>query len=113
MPEDRLTYVAARSNGVFDTRQFAMPASGLRLNAQIPGEGFVDGDIQAYVMAELIDDRGRVITGYERERCLLVAPADACDIPLRWDGRSAAELAGSAVRVRFYFRAARLYAVTG
>ena len=44
-------------------------------------------------------------------KCLL-QNEDRHDIPLRWDNRSARELAGKTVRLRFRFRGASIYAVT-
>ena len=68
-------------------------------------------------MAELIDDRDRVIPGYERDGCLLQARSTAPTTPLVWQNedrrRDGSELAGSLVRVRFYARASAIYALTG
>ena len=112
VPQDRLTGVTSRSNAVFETTRFAMPRGPLKLNAKIPGDGYLDGRIQAFVMAELIDDCDRIIPGYERHRCRLLPPQDSLAIKLDWQGRTGAELAGRAVRIRFFMRGADLFAVT-
>ena len=109
--EDRLTYVTSRANGVFDTLLFSHPGGALKLNAKIPGSEYFQGDIQAYVMAELLDDCDRIMPGYEKEKCLLRPPFDRTDIPLEWGGKNGKELSGSRVRVRFYMRASYLYAL--
>ena len=117
LPADRLTYATSTTNSRFETEEFPMPAGPLRLNVKIPGDEYDNQENQAYVMAELIDDRDRVIPGYERDGCLLQAPLDRPDHPLLWhsDGRrrEGSELAGSLVRVRFYARASAIYALTG
>ena len=112
VPEDRLTGVTSRSNAVFETTRFAMPRGPLKLNAKIPGDGYPGGGIQSYVMAELIDDCDRIVPGYERHRCRLLPPQDSLAIELDWQGNSGAELAGRTVRIRFFMRAADLFAVT-
>ena len=84
----------------------------LGTNAKIPGDGYPAGGIQSFVMAELIDDCDRIVPGYERHRCRLLPPADSLSIELDWQGRTGAELAGRTVRIRFFLRAADLFAVT-
>ena len=111
-PQDRLTGVTSRSNAVFETTRFAMPSGPLKLNAKIPGDGYPEGRIQSFVMAELIDDCDRIVPGYERHRCRLLPPQDSLAIELDWQGRNGAELAGRTVRIRFFLRAADLFAVT-
>ncbi len=112
IPEDRITYVTSWANGIFETLQFPMPGKTLKLNAKIPGDAYPEGHIQAYVMAELIDDCDRVIPGYEREKCLLRPIEDSLSIDLKWKGKNGKELSGHKVRIRFYMRASYLYAVT-
>ena len=112
IPEDRITYVTSRANGIFETLLFAMPQTRLKLNAKIPGDGYPEGEIQAYVMVELIDDCNRVIPGYEKEKCLLRPSQDSLAIELEWDSKDGRGLAGQKVRLRFYMRASQLYAVT-
>src|SRR5205807_8203146 len=74
VPQDRITWVTARTNGVFDTAQFRSAGGALWLNARVPGEGYSNLQNQGYIMAEVVDDLDRVIPGYEKERCLFQAP---------------------------------------
>ena len=110
--EDRLTYVTSRSNGVFETLLFSHPGVPLKLNASIPGDEYFEGDRQAYVMVEIIDDCDRPIPGFEREKCLLRPRIDSTTLTLEWSGNVGRELAGTNVRLRFYMRASHIYAVT-
>ena len=112
IPADRLTYVTAQSNGYFDTAAMVMGAGGLFLNLRVPGERWPNDRNQAYVMCELLDDTDRPFPGYDRERCVLQAPIDRVDWPLRWDGNDASELAGERARLRIYLRESNVYALT-
>lgn len=57
------------------------------------------------------DEQGKAIAGFEPEKCL-IRNADGIGLPLRWQDRSARELAGRRVRLRILLRSASLYAVT-
>jgi hypothetical protein len=108
LPEYRIASIGARSNAEFSSRWFQMPAGTLLLNASVPrGRGLFN---QAYVRAELRDQNGRVIPGYEADRCVL-QDIDDTRIPLRWGDRTGQELKGRQVALRFYCRAARIYAL--
>lgn len=112
LPEDRIFYATCRGNGEFSTPPLVMPEHGLCVNADIryrPSEGTTG---RAYLMAELRDENGTVIPGYERAKCLL-ANQDGHALPLRWDGADGSALAGHTVRLRFYLREAKIYGVTG
>ena len=61
-------------------------------------------------MAELLDSSNAVIPGYEHERCLY-ENVDGHALPMRWQGMSGGDLAGQSVRLRFYLRDAKIYAV--
>lgn len=111
MKQDRISYVGARANAEFSTRAFTMPDGDLMLNAAVPSPDRAFAANQAYVMAAVLDDQGRTVPGFERENCV-IQQADKIDLPLRWGGRSARELAGRAVRLRFSLRGANIYAVT-
>jgi hypothetical protein len=111
IPEDRITYVTARANAVFESLQFTSPGRPFHLNARIPGSAYRSYREQAYVMAELIDDADRVFPGYSKEHCILQPPRDAQDLPLRWEGRDGTELKDKRMRIRFYLRAADIFAV--
>ena len=110
--EDRLTYVQTVSNGVFETRTFTHDGGALRLNATVPAPGVDNGDNRAYLMAEIVDGEDRVVPGYEKERCIVQGPMDAQALPLRWGQATGAELEGRPLRLRFYFQAALIYAVS-
>ena len=112
IPEDRITCVTARANGVFDTLQFQSSGKPFKLNAKVPGGSYPIYPEQAYIMAELIDEADRVFPGYEKERCLLQQKLDARDIPLRWGERDGHELQGKKMHIRFYLRASDIFAVT-
>ena len=62
-------------------------------------------------MVELLDENDRVISGYEKELCYF-QDVDDLYLPLVWDGKDGAALAGQTVSLRFYIRDARVYAVT-
>jgi len=110
LSEDRITYAAARANAEFSTIEFTAPAKPLALNASIPSPDRLHATNQCYVMVAALDEQGRVITGYERERCIL-RKVDAIDLPLRWGDKDTQTLAGKKIRLRFYLRAARIYSV--
>jgi hypothetical protein len=110
LPVDRVFYVTCRANGEFSTPPFTMPTNGLTLNADArwrPNES----PGQAYVMAELRDEQGRVVPGYERDKCVF-ENVEGHALPLRWDGKEGSELASKLVRLRLYLRDAKLYGVT-
>jgi hypothetical protein len=111
MKLDRVSFVGARANGEFSTRTFTMPQADLALNAAIPAPERAFVAASAYVMADVLDERGQIIPGFEAEKCVL-QKADAIDLPLRWGGRSARELAGRQISLRFHLRSANIYAVT-
>ncbi len=67
---------------------------------------------QGYLMAELLDENGAVLPGFEREKCVFNAD-DRTRLPLRWSERSLPESApGRRVRLRFCFRDVRLYSMS-
>ncbi len=108
LPEYRVASIGARSNAEFSSRLIEMPARPLLLNASAPaGQGLFN---QAYVAVELRDEADRTIPGYEYDKCVLRA-VDDTRIPLRWETRDGTELAGRKIRLRFYLRSARIYAL--
>lgn len=108
---DRISYLGARANGEFTTASFEMPRADLCLNAAVPSPERPFAAGQAYVMAAVLDDRGQPVPGFESEKCV-VKNADGIDLPLRWDGKSARELAGRKISLRLYLRGANIYGVT-
>ncbi len=111
LPEDRISYVSARANGEFSTKPFAMPEVDLFLNAAVPATERAFAKKQAYVMAAVLDAEGKPIAGFEAGKCV-IQDVDQIDLPLLWEGRSARELVGRTIRLRFYLRSASIYAVT-
>ena len=112
LPEDRISCVSARANGEFSTRLFKMPAADLLLNAAVPASERPFAKEQAYVIVSVLDDKGRTVTGFEADKCVF-RNDDRRDIPLKWGDTFARELAGKTIRLRFFFRSASIYAVTG
>lgn len=111
MKQDRISFVGARANAEFSTGTFTMPAGDLLLNAAAPAPERAFATQQAYIMAAVLDDKGAVVPGFEQDACVL-QKADAIDLPLLWKNRSARELAGRRVSLRFYLRSANIYAVS-
>jgi hypothetical protein len=111
MQQDRISYVGARANAEFSTVPFAMPVADLLLNAAVPSPERAFATQQAYVMAAVWDAKGAVVPGFEADKCV-IKNADRIDLPLTWSGKSARELAGQNISLRFYLRSASIYAVT-
>jgi hypothetical protein len=88
-----------------------MPKSDLYLNAAIPSPDRAFAGEQAYIMAAVLDENGKVVPGFEPDKCVL-RNADKIDLPLCWNNKSAGELAGHKISLRFYLRSANIYAVT-
>jgi len=116
---DRISFVSARANAEFSTRPFVMPAADLVLNAAVPAPErlYADknsalwGETSAYVMVDILDEQGQIIPGFEATKCV-IQKADGIELPLHWDAKSARELAGRQISLRFYLRSANIYAVT-
>ena len=111
LPEDRISYVSARANGEFSTKAFKMPDTDLLLNAAVPAPERPFAKDQSYIMVAVVDGSGRVVPGFEKDKCL-IRDEDRRDIPLKWGDVSARQLAGQTVRLRIYLRSANIYAVT-
>jgi len=111
MKQDRISYVGARANAEFSTTLFAMPQGDLLLNASVPSLERAFAAQQAYVRVAVLDEQGAVVPGFEPEKCL-IQNDDDIDLPLLWAGRSAGELSGKKIRLRFHLRSATIYAVT-
>lgn len=112
IPEGRIFSVTGRGNCEFSTPVFPMPANGLSLNASCLYYP-VEGDFgRAYLMAELRDEQNRVLPGYEREKCLF-ENQEGQALPLAWEGKTGSDLRGTAILVRFFFREAKLFSISG
>lgn len=111
MKQDRISFVGARANAEFSATPFQMPAGDLLLNAAAPAPERAFATQQAYIMVAVLDEHGVVVPGFEAEKCL-IQKADRIDLPLRWGEKSARELAGRQISLRFFLRSANIYAVT-
>ena len=100
LPADRIASTGSDAPATFTSRPFVMPAGGLYLNYEYSGA----------LAVELLDAAGRVLPGYARSAGGLTAGSALAE-PLRWAGRTGAELAGRTVRVRFHTERARVYAL--
>lgn len=109
--EDRISFVGARANGEFSTPLFKMPQGKLHLNAAVPAPQRPFAANQAYLMVALTNKDGRVIPGFEAEKCI-IRNEDRRDIRLEWTNTTTSRLAGETVRLRFFLRSANIYAVT-
>ncbi|UCD29833.1 MAG: hypothetical protein JSV03_04950 [Planctomycetota bacterium] len=101
----RIFYVFCRANGEFSSPWFTAPIGDLLLNASADR-------YDSYVMVEVQDENSTVIPGYEKEHCVHMG-VDDTDLRLRWGDKSIGDLAGQKVRVRIYFRDARIYGLKG
>jgi len=111
MKQDRISFVGARANAEFSSLPFKMPTGGLLLNAAAPAPERVFATQQAYIMAAILDGKGTVVPGFEADACVIKS-SDQIARPLFWNGKSARELAGQKISLRFYLRSANIYAVT-
>ncbi len=113
LPEDRLFHVGSRANAEFSTVPFAMPKGPLTLNASLCFDGDERRGMmgQGYIMAELLREDGSVAEGFEKERCVLRQMAGDT-APLLWGHADGSALAGQTLRLRLYFRDARIYSLT-
>jgi hypothetical protein len=121
--EDRISGVSARSNGEFSTKNFTMPEGDLYLNAAVPSldRPWLKHTSQPYVMIEVRNQSGNVISGFERSKCVIwdgtTSPnrktqVDVTNQKLTWNGTSAKSLAGQTISLRFYLGGSTIYAVT-
>jgi hypothetical protein len=100
LPADRIASTGSDAPATFTSRPFAMPAGGLYLNYEHTGT----------LAVELLDESGRVLSGYTRADGA-IPTGSMLAAPLRWAGRTGAEVAGRTVRVRFHTAKARVYAL--
>lgn len=117
LPENRLFFAGARANAEFTTRPFVCPGR-LTLNAGLcfdedPARGFRG---QSYVMVEVLDEKGVVIPGFEKDLCV-IRHIDGLKVPLFWgdskEKHGPGRLRGQTISLRLYLRDARIYALTG
>jgi hypothetical protein len=112
LPEDRLFFTGSLANAAFTTPVFTMPATPLALNAELnyhadPQRGMQG---QGYVAAELLDEHGQIIDGYERDNCVIFRMDQPATL-LHWAEKTGTALADRTVRLRLTLRDARIYAL--
>ena len=108
----RIAGVTATSNAAFSTPLFDASKTALSLDASCSfhGDKTLPAQRQAYIMVEVVDERGETIPGYEREDCLF-RDVDDSRLPLRWGDKGTPSLAGRRVALRFHFRDSFVYGV--
>ena len=102
-PDRFVALKAGPEGGEAWTRRFSMHAPDIRVNAEVEDGG--------EVRLEMLDHQGRVIPGFERERCLPIR-GDGTGQAVRWEGQpNGTELVGRPVRWRLTARQAKVYSV--
>ena len=120
LPRERLFCIRSLSNAAFTTKPFDVPSSPVAINAEFGHDGVSGRGMrgQGSILIEVLGERGDVLENFDREGCVLhdldtPAQQSECDRyggpVLTWHGRPLAELAGRKVRLRVYFRDARIY----
>ncbi|MGH9842545.1 MAG: hypothetical protein ACREEM_27705 [Blastocatellia bacterium] len=99
----------ALTNVEFVTKPFVAPAAPLRLNIDVL-HGTAALTCGAYVMVEALDEWGKAIPGFEREKSL-AADVNELDHLIAWGSQTSSALAGRTIALRFLLRDARFYAL--
>lgn len=120
LPRERLFCIRSLANAAFTTQSFEVPTTPVAINAEFgydgdAGRGMRD---QGSILAEVLSDQCEVIDGFDREGCViheLNAGAQQSEYSryggpvLAWYGQPLSKLAGRKVRLRLFFRDARIY----
>lgn len=114
LPLYRLAGMYAVANGMFSSRPFTVASSKFYINVDASwGPGLVttgcDEGCAAYVMVEVLDMDNNVLSGYERDKCIILNTT-GIQVPLVWQGAKALPQ-GKEIRLRFFFRETTIYAV--
>ena len=123
LPENRIFYAGSFASAAFSTPSFVLPESPLALDAAF---GFHSQERrgmrgQGYIMAEIMDEEGHVLEGFEKERCIIhdleseavrYGQMQGHRIRLSWQGETTEQLGSSKVQLRLYLRDARIYALS-
>ena len=90
--------------GVVETQLFEAAGDALMVNADAGG---------GKLAAELLDESGRVIEGFETENCAAITEDTArfrkCSAALNWKNRSFSGLTGKKITIRFILNDAKLF----
>ena len=116
--EDRMFFAGALANAAFTTPEIVIRNPGLPLLLDA-SYGFHGADKypgfrqQRYIKAELLDQSGKVIEGYEPQR-FTIKNRDLDDGPTRiwWGNSSRMKRLDTPVRIRFYLRDARIFTLS-
>lgn len=107
----RMFYAYCRANAEVVTS--LIPLSDNPLSVEVSFEAVRRQEdsalLQGYLMAELLDESGNVIPGFERDKCLFM-PDKSTQLKLKWGDNYLPE--NSSVRLRLCFRDVRLYSVS-
>jgi hypothetical protein len=111
----RICYAYSRSNTELTTKSFCL--SGEPITMEVRFESVARGDesllLQGYLMAELLDDQGQVITGFNKEKCVFDEPSADTQLTLTWDGDYLPDnYIGQKVSLHLFFRDVRLYSIS-
>ena len=107
---ERLFYLEARANAEITTPPFEIGAQRLTLHGSFESVRLDQQDHfrQGYLMAELRTADDQPIPGFEKEGCVLL-PSTETALPLVWGERL---LPTGQVRLKLYFRAMRIHALS-
>jgi hypothetical protein len=120
LPYERLFCIRSLANSAFTTRPFEVSSSPVAINAEFGCDGDPRRGMrgQGSILIEVLGERGDVLEGFDREGCVihdLDTPSQQSEYEryggpvLAWYGKPLAALAGQTVRLRIYFRDARIY----
>ena len=110
----RMFYTYCRSNAEITTRELVLSGQPISLEVGFATvmrhqKGLMR---QGYLMAELLDEEGNVIPGFERNKCIF-KPSERTRLTLKWGNQSLPEGSiGRSVRLRLHFRGVRLYSAS-
>lgn len=91
---------AGETNGTLTTRPVKFSGNRLFLNVKAPNGALA---------AEVLDENGNVIPGFEGGNCTFFVGADRTSYEMSWNGMNLGSLAGRPVKFRFTFANASLY----
>jgi hypothetical protein len=110
----RICYVYNRANAEIITRPFRSSGKQMMLEVDFGAmlREVAPSSQQGYIMAELTDQRGEVIEGFESSKCLFEV-SEQTSLPLKWGTQILPDKINDVpLRLRLYFRDARIYSLT-